>query len=115
MSKSLGYKVQLEKLIDEIINFSANFEDFKKNMENANCIIEESKSGKIKFKLEGRERFLRGETIGEMYSKEGIIQRINEGKKESISEKEKKYKEKWKEKKEKASFNYKLKTIPSFV
>ena len=105
-AKKLGYKVQLEKLIDEIINSSANFEDFKKNMENANCIIEESKSGKIKFKLEGRERFLRGETIGEMYSKEGIIQRINEGKKESISEKEKKYKEKWKEKKEKASFNY---------
>lgn len=70
-----SWKVQIQKLIDETIKKSADFDNFKFKISEKGCEIDET--GKhIKFRLQGQERFCRGKTIGEFYTKEKIIERI---------------------------------------
>ncbi len=81
-----SWKVQLKNDIDECIKVAKNYDDFIRLMREKNYTVENEVLGDpsakyIKFKPEGRERFIRGcaRSLGsDDYTKERIAERISE-------------------------------------
>ena len=75
-----SWKSKLRIIIDETIMESDNFEDFldrirKKNIE---CVYTPENKIKIKFRMQGQERFARGRTLGWYYDEPQIRRRIEQ-------------------------------------
>ena len=75
-----SWKSKLRIIIDETIMESDNFEDFldrirKKNIE---CVYTPENKIKIKFRMQGQERFARGKTLGWYYDEPQIRRRIEQ-------------------------------------
>lgn len=75
-----SWKSKLRVMIDETIMESDNFEDFldrirKKNIE---CVYTPENKIKIKFRMQGQERFARGKTLGWYYDEPQIRRRIEQ-------------------------------------
>lgn len=75
-----SWKSKLRVIIDETIMESDNFEDFldrirKKNIE---CVYTPENKIKIKFRMQGQERFARGRTLGWYYDEPQIRRRIEQ-------------------------------------
>ena len=75
-----SWKSKLRVIIDETIMESDNFEDFldrirKKNIE---CVYTPENKIKIKFRMQGQERFARGKTLGWYYDEPQIRRRIEQ-------------------------------------
>ena len=75
-----SWKSKLRKLIDETIMQSTSFEDFLNRL--AGCNIEYKYTPenviKIKFKLQGQQRFSRGRTLGWYYDEPQLRKRIEQ-------------------------------------
>lgn len=74
-----SWKEKLRHKLAKAIMKSFSFEDFlrrckKKNIE---VVYEPTHKYKIKFRLEGQQRFVRGETLGECYTADAIAEFIN--------------------------------------
>mgnify|MGYP000908715683 FL=1 len=74
--KGTSWKAQIKETIDLLINNVKSFEEFKKEMNNLGFEIKEGKH--ISFKAPNQERYCRGKTIGENYTREKIEERIKE-------------------------------------
>ena len=75
-----SWKSKLRVIIDETIMESDNFEDFldrirKKDIE---CVYTPENKIKIKFRMQGQERFARGRTLGWYYDEPQIRRRIEQ-------------------------------------
>jgi len=77
--KGTSWKAQIKETIDLLINNVKSFEEFKKEMNNLGFEIKEGKH--ISFKAPNQERYCRGKTIGENYTREKIEERIKESNK----------------------------------
>lgn len=73
--RGTSWKVHIRKEIDDALRTSTDFSSFLKKMKGKNIEIKEGVH--LAFRLEGQERFVRGKTIGERYTKEGIQRTIN--------------------------------------
>ena len=80
-----SWKAQIQAAIDQAIPQATDYKDFVKLMNQAKIEVKEGKH--IAFKLEGQQRFVRGKTIGENYTKEGIDEAVRTQKKLSIQKK----------------------------
>lgn len=69
-----SWKEQIRVTIDHIIQVVSSYEDFKSQMNKAGIVVKEGKH--IAFQKEGMERYVRGKTIGDEYTKENILARI---------------------------------------
>ena len=71
-----SWKAQIQAAIDKAIPQATDYNSFVELMNQAKIEIKEGKH--IAFKLEGQqqERFVRGKTIGENYTKEGLVEAI---------------------------------------
>ena len=69
-----SWKAKIEVIINETIQKADSYEEFVKLLKSAGVEIKEGKH--LAFRLEGQQRFTRGKTIGEAYTKENIIKRI---------------------------------------
>ena len=76
-----SWKAQIKEIIDQAIAQSTDYEGFTVAMAAANVEIKEGK--RISFRIAGtdQERFVRGDRIGEDYSRERILERLAEPKK----------------------------------
>lgn len=73
-----SWKEKLRHKLAKIIMKSGSFEDFlrrcrKKDIE---VVYEPTRKYKLKFRLEGQQRFVRGETLGEFYTADAIVEQI---------------------------------------
>ena len=68
------WKAQLKQQIDTAVKHSMDFEDFLLRMELAGYEVKRGKY--ISFKAQGQQRFMRSKTLGERYTEEAIIKRI---------------------------------------
>ncbi len=75
-----SWKSKLRNIIDQTIMESANFEEFLQNIKNKNvdCVYTPEKVIKIKFRMDGQERFSRGRTLGWYYDEPQIRKRIEQ-------------------------------------
>ena len=77
-----SWKEKLHQLLDEIISYSKNFEDFLKNCTDSGIeyVYTPRNKVKLKFRLkdEGQQRFTRAETLGENYTPERIAEQIEQ-------------------------------------
>jgi len=71
-----GWKAQIQAAIDNAIARATDYNSFVELMKKASVEIKEGKH--IAFRLEGQQRFVRGKTIGENYSKKQILNRIGQ-------------------------------------
>lgn len=83
--KNTTYKAQFRQKIDIIIKRSMNFEDFILRMELAGYEVKRGKY--ISFRAQGQQRFMRSKTLGERYTEEAIIKRIQKQKSITKSDK----------------------------
>lgn len=76
-----SWKAQIKEIIDQAIAQSTDYEGFTAALSAANVEIKEGK--RISFRIAGteQERFVRGDRIGEDYSRERILERLAEPKK----------------------------------
>ena len=76
-----SWKAQIKEIIDQAIAQSSDYDSFAAAMAAANVEIKEGK--RISFRIAGteQERFVRGDRIGEDYSRERILERLAEPKK----------------------------------
>ncbi len=76
--RTLGdsWKEKIEQRIDEVIGLAVDFQHFKKLLHDTGVEIKEGKHLAYKIMFEGQEKFVRGKTIGERYTREGILDRI---------------------------------------
>lgn len=79
-----SWKTQIQSAIDSTIAQATDYNNFVELMKKANVEIKEGKH--IAFRLEGQQRFVRGKTIGENYTKEQILNRMGERAKTSYKE-----------------------------
>ena len=77
-----SWKEKIREIIDKAISECTDYDSFKKVLTDNNVEIKEGK--RISFRIigTGQERFCRGDRIGENYSKESILKRLIEPKKE---------------------------------
>ena len=77
-----SWKEKLRQLLDEIISYSKNFEDFLKNCTDSGIEYVYTPRNKVKLKFflkdEGQQRFTRADTLGENYTPERIAGQIAE-------------------------------------
>lgn len=75
-----SWKSKLRNAIDETIMQSENFDDFlaKIRAKNIECVYTPENVIKIKFRMEGQERFARGRTLGWYYDEPQIRRRIEQ-------------------------------------
>lgn len=75
-----SWKSKLRYLIDDTIMQSANFEEFLTNIKSkkVECVYKPENVIKIKFRLQGQERFSRGRTLGWYYDEPQIRRRIEQ-------------------------------------
>ena len=69
-----SWKAQIQAAIDKAILLATDYNSFIELMKQAEIEVKEGKH--IAFKLERQQRFVRGKTIGESYTKEGIVEAI---------------------------------------
>lgn len=69
-----SYKVQLKADIDKAVRKSLDYSDFLLRMEIAGYEVKKGKY--ISFRAAGRERFIRGKTLGGYYTEDSIKERI---------------------------------------
>ena len=69
-----SWKAQIQAAIDKAIPQAADYKSFIELMNQAKIEVKEGKH--IAFKLEGQQRFVRGKTMGENYTKEGLVEAI---------------------------------------
>ncbi|HEY8911387.1 MAG TPA: relaxase/mobilization nuclease domain-containing protein, partial [Desulfosporosinus sp.] len=69
-----SWKAQIQAAIDQATPQATDYNSFVDLMKQANIEVKEGKH--IAFKLEGQQRFVRGKTIGDNYTKEGIVEAI---------------------------------------
>lgn len=74
--KGTSWKAYIKDTLDELIDKVKSFDELKTEMINRGFEIKEGKH--ISFKAPNQQRFCRGKTIGEEYTKEAIENRINE-------------------------------------
>lgn len=74
--KGTSWKAYIKDTLDELIDKVKSFDELKTEMINRGFEIKEGKY--IAFKAPNQQRFCRGKTIGEEYTKEAIENRINE-------------------------------------
>lgn len=79
VKKGTSWKAYIKETLDELIDKVKSFEELKTEMINKGFEIKEGKH--ISFKAPNQQRFCRGKTIGEEYTKEAIESRINENNK----------------------------------
>ncbi len=77
--KGTSWKAYIKDTLDELIDKVKSFDELKTEMINRGFEIKEGKY--IAFKAPNQQRFCRGKTIGEEYTKEAIENRINENNK----------------------------------
>lgn len=79
-SQGKSWKSKLRFAIDETIMQSSSFEDFldKIRAKNIECVYTPDKVVKIKFRMDGQERFSRGRTLGWYYDEPQIRKRIEQ-------------------------------------
>ena len=79
-SQGKSWKSKLRFAIDETIMESKSFDDFldKIRAKNIECVYTPDKVIKIKFRMEGQERFTRGRTLGWYYDEPQIRKRIEQ-------------------------------------
>ena len=77
--KGTSWKAYIKDTLDELIDKVKLFDELKTEMINRGFEIKEGKY--IAFKAPNQQRFCRGKTIGEEYTKEAIENRINENNK----------------------------------
>lgn len=84
------WRQKIKEIIDQAILNSSTYEEFEKILTEQNVEIKNGK--KISFRISHSEqkRFVRGNTIGEQYSKEAILQRLQQSPEEKQSAWEKK-------------------------
>lgn len=70
-----SWKELIRVTIDHIIQTASSYDDFKAQMGKAGIVIKEGKH--IAFQKEGMERYVRGKTIGDEYTRENILARID--------------------------------------
>lgn len=70
----ISWKTQIKDNIDKALLKAKDYNDFVALLNKAKIEVKEGKH--IAFKLEGQERFVRGKTIGNKYTREGILQTI---------------------------------------
>ena len=77
-----SWKEKLRQLLDEIISYSKNFEEFLKNCTDSGIEFVYTPRNKVKLKFrlkdEGQQRFTRADTLGENYTPERIVEQITE-------------------------------------
>lgn len=73
-----SWKAQLANLIDKAILNADNYDHFKRLLDELGVVIKEGKHIAFNLKSLGQERFTRGKTIGEDYTREAIIKRISD-------------------------------------
>lgn len=73
-----SWKVKIKEKIDAAIEAASSYEEFAAELQRAGVEIKEGK--RISFRLSGteQERFVRGDRIGEDYSRDGIIRRLQD-------------------------------------
>jgi hypothetical protein len=76
-----SWKAKIKDIIDKTISETSDYESFKKGLAAANVEVKEGK--RISFRLAGKERFCRGDRMGEDYTKERIIERLTFQKEET--------------------------------
>lgn len=69
-----SWKAKIETIIDENILKAKDYNHFTELLKTAGIEIKEGKH--ISFRLDGQQRFVRGKTIGNEYTKDKIIERI---------------------------------------
>ena len=69
-----SWKAQIQAAIDQVIPKASDYNNFVELMKQAKIEVKEGKH--IAFRLEGQQRFVRGKTIGENYTKDGLIEVI---------------------------------------
>ena len=71
-----SWKAQIQAAIDQVIPKASDYNNFVQLMKQAKIEVKEGKH--IAFKLEGQkqQRFVRGKTIGDNYTKEGLVEAI---------------------------------------
>ncbi len=76
--RALGdsWKEKIEQRINDVIGQAVDFQHFKKLLKDAGVEVKEGKHLAYKIMFEGQEKFVRGKTIGEQYTREGILNRI---------------------------------------
>lgn len=74
--KGTSWKAKIEKTIDEVILKANDYNEFKELMQVAGIEIKEGKH--IAFRLKGQQKFTRGKTIGNDYTRERIVERIQD-------------------------------------
>ncbi len=77
-----GWRDKLKKSIDHTISISASFDDFLFALEMEGYEIKRGKH--IAFRAPGQERFIRAKSIGDSYTEEAIIERIENKDKEPV-------------------------------
>lgn len=75
-----SWKSKLRCVIDETIMQSTSFEDFLEQLKkkNVECIYTPENVIKIKFRLQGQQRFSRGRTLGWYYDEPQLRKRIEQ-------------------------------------
>lgn len=68
--KGSSWKEQIRKAVDEVLLAAEDYQTFLELMRKRKIEVKEGVH--IAFRLEGQERFVRGKTIGERYTREGI-------------------------------------------
>ena len=68
--KGSSWKEQIRKAVDEVLLAADDYQTFLYLMRKRNVEVKEGVH--LAFRLEGQERFVRGKTIGERYTREGI-------------------------------------------
>lgn len=68
--KGSSWKEQIRKAVDEVLLAAEDYQDFLMRMRRRKIEVKEGVH--LAFRLEGQERFVRGKTIGERYTREGI-------------------------------------------
>ena len=74
--KGTSWKAYIKDTIDELIDKVKSFDELKAEMINRGFEIKEGKH--ISFKAPNQQRFCNGKTLGDNYTKESIINRIDE-------------------------------------
>lgn len=76
INQGASWKEKIKNIIDNVIPQATDYNSFVVLMKNSKVEIKDGKH--MAFRLEGQERFVRGKTIGNDYTKERIINRIDE-------------------------------------
>lgn len=81
-----SWKAKIKEIIDKAIEAATDYDSFKKELRKANVEIKEGKRISFRIAGSGQERYCRGDRIGEEYTREKIVARL-EAPKERVLQK----------------------------